>query len=250
LLVGKTASNSNTVGFQAGQNGFTAITRASGQPLILDRTTTDGAIQDFRKDGTSVGSIGTYFGDLFIASPSSTDAGLGFGSSKITPVTTTGAPRDNAIDLGASAARFKDLHLSGGVYLGGTGAANKLDDYETGDWTPVLSTSSGQTGTWSTLGGTYTKVGNLVTVFMRVTGTSMGFTGVYGYLKVTGFPFTSFANSGAEAQGSWASTSVAEGLSGAVFVPNSQSYAWMFAPSNTTATATTISFTVSYTTAA
>jgi hypothetical protein len=29
--------------------------------------------------------------------------------------------------------RFKDLYLSGGVYLGGTVAANKLDDYETGD---------------------------------------------------------------------------------------------------------------------
>ena len=34
--------------------------------------------------------------------------------------------------------RFKDLYLSGGVYLGGTGAANKLDDYEEGTWTPTL----------------------------------------------------------------------------------------------------------------
>ena len=40
--------------------------------------------------------------------------------------------RDAATDLGASGGRFKDLYLSGGVYLGGTGAANKLDDYEEG----------------------------------------------------------------------------------------------------------------------
>jgi hypothetical protein len=32
--------------------------------------------------------------------------------------------RDNAISLGNSGNRFKDLYLSGGVYLGGTGAAN------------------------------------------------------------------------------------------------------------------------------
>jgi hypothetical protein len=32
-----------------------------------------------------------------------------------------------------------DLTLSGGVYLGGTGSANYLDDYEEGTWTPTTS---------------------------------------------------------------------------------------------------------------
>ena len=40
-----------------------------------------------------------------------------------------------AIDLGNGNNRFKDAYLSGGVYLGGTGSANKLDDYEEGTWT-------------------------------------------------------------------------------------------------------------------
>jgi hypothetical protein len=44
---------------------------------------------------------------------------------------------DNDVSLGVSTHRFKDLYLSGGVYLGGTGAANYLDDYEEGTWTPV-----------------------------------------------------------------------------------------------------------------
>ena len=39
------------------------------------------------------------------------------------------------VDL-ATTFRFKDLYLSGGVYLGGTGSANQLDDYEEGTWTP------------------------------------------------------------------------------------------------------------------
>ena len=43
------------------------------------------------------------------------------------------------ITIGWSSNRFKDLYLSGGAYLGGTGSANQLDDYEEGTWTPVLS---------------------------------------------------------------------------------------------------------------
>jgi hypothetical protein len=69
---------------------------------------------------------------------------------------------DNAIDLGSSSHRFKDLYLSGGVYLGGTGSANKLDDYEEGTWTPsLIGFSSGLTQ--NTQVGFYTKIGNLVT---------------------------------------------------------------------------------------
>lgn len=35
-----------------------------------------------------------------------------------------------------------DLTLSGGVFLGGTGTANKLEDYEEGTWTPATPTGS------------------------------------------------------------------------------------------------------------
>jgi len=219
LLVGKTASNSNTVGFQAGQNGFTAITRASGQPLILDRTTTDGAIQDFRKDGTTVGSIGTSTGYTKITSGDGTNgSGLQFGDSKIYPVEANSVVTDNAVDFGDPSYRFKDLYLSGGanvgslapttsgaygsnhvgvhiggitlnaatgqtgyimtagspamtfastgatIQLGGLGAANKLDDYETGTWTPTAATI----GIAGNLGARYTKIGNLVTLTCQI----------------------------------------------------------------------------------
>jgi hypothetical protein len=62
-----------------------------------------------------------------------------------------------SIDLGTGG-----IQLSDGIYIGGTGTANKLDDYEEGSWTPT-SFSSGYTA--SSASGTYTKIGD--TVFIR-----------------------------------------------------------------------------------
>ena len=47
-------------------------------------------------------------------------------------------------------------------FNGDTAAANALDDYEEGTWTPT--NASDATGTLSSVTGTYTKIGNLVTV--------------------------------------------------------------------------------------
>jgi len=101
----------------------------------------------------------------------SDDVGLRFDatSNALSPWnTTTAALNDGGIDLGRTTGRFKDLYLSGGVYLGGTGAANKLEDYETGTWTPTVG------GTWTTdptsLSGTYIKVGSLVYVKVDFSG--------------------------------------------------------------------------------
>jgi hypothetical protein len=73
---------------------------------------------------------------------------------------------DNAIDLGSSSHRFKDLYLSGGVYLGGTGSANKLDDYEEGTYQSSLTPNTSGTITLLTAYDllSYTKVGRAVTV--------------------------------------------------------------------------------------
>jgi len=195
LLVGKTASNSNTVGFQAGQNGFTAITRASGQPLILDRTTTPGAIQEFRKDGAPVGSIGSISGGIEITAPTylvlgCDDTGIRIASNEyVLPFNpSTNALKDGAVSLGVASSRFKDLYLSGGVYLGGTGAANKLDDYETGTFTPVMENVTGWSGS-SGIDGHYTKIGDTVHVFISMT-SNVALTGTPTH-KITGLPFSS-----------------------------------------------------------
>ena len=144
-------SQTFTGGLTVNNDGATVIT--------ADRATSDGSIVDFKKGGTTVGSIGTWSGISYIGSG---DAGLAFayGNDDIRPFNpSTVSQRDAAISLGESGTRFKDLYLSGGVYLGGTGAANYLDDYETGTWTA----SSAQL-TITSQDCVYEKVGNLVHV--------------------------------------------------------------------------------------
>ena len=115
LLVGKTAFNINTVGTQVWANGELGVTKAGGPPVYVNRTTSDGDIQVFMKDGSTVGSIGAIFGNLTVGTE---DTGLRFtnGDASIRPWNlTANTVRDNAIDLGDPTARFKDLYLSGGV---------------------------------------------------------------------------------------------------------------------------------------
>jgi hypothetical protein len=100
---------------------------------------------------------------------------------------------DGQIDLGTTDARYKDIYLSGGAYLGGTAAANELDDYEEGAFQTSLTCSSGAI----TLNGShdelaYTKVGNLVTVtgYLYVSNVSSP-----GGILYIGLPFTSLSGS-------------------------------------------------------
>jgi transcription elongation factor len=95
---------------------------------------------------------------------------------------------DADTDLGVSSQRFKDLYLSGGVYLGGTGSANKLDDYEEGTFTPTV-TLGITSPTYSTQSGAYTKVGNLVSFALRVNLTAG--TANASRVEIGGLPFTS-----------------------------------------------------------
>jgi len=58
-----------------------------------------------------------------------------------------------------------DITASDGVYVGGTGAANYLGDYEEGSYTVQLfDASSGGNASSTSVTGNYTKIGNQVTV--------------------------------------------------------------------------------------
>ena len=183
LLVGGTEANPAS-GNVAGVRLSSANSQFSADgatPVYVNRKTNDGTIVDFRKDGATVGSIGvSNSNNLYIYGAAANHSGLNFGTSQILPARDS-ATQDATVDLGSSTTRFKDLYLSGGVYLGGTGAANKLDDYEEGTWTPVL---SGITPTTAT--GTYTKIGNLcyVGIFLN-----LGSQSSTGSAQVSNFPF-------------------------------------------------------------
>jgi hypothetical protein len=136
---------------------------ATAEAGLFNRIGSDGSIVNFYRAGAIVGSIGSNSGYLYVGGTAGDDAFLSFGADGVRPATSAGAARDAAIDLGGSTNRFKDLYLSGGVYLGGTVAANKLDDYEEGTWTPALNMTSGSVSYASQL-GQYTKIGNQVTL--------------------------------------------------------------------------------------
>ena len=88
-----------------------------------------------------------------------------------------------------------DVEVSGGVYLGGTGAANKLDDYEEGTWTPALVGATSPVYATSSTVGTYTKTGNIVTCIGVFTLTSM--TQNNGQVRIGGLPFNCYAGTNA-----------------------------------------------------
>jgi hypothetical protein len=67
--------------------------------------------------------------------------------------------------------------------------ANTLDDYEEGTFTPVIAgTTTAGTATYGSRSGAYTKIGNLVTLFIYIDWSAFNGT---GNIKFTGFPFAS-----------------------------------------------------------
>ena len=188
LLVGKTATAVSSDGIEARNNGLLVATRDNNKAAILNRRSSDGDILEFNKDSAAVGSIGVNSDRIYL-SGASEGVYIDTSLSAFSPCTTSGGNFDDHVDLGGSSSRFKDLYLSGGAYLGGTGSANKLDDYEEGSWTPAADFSTTSPTSGATTGtGRYVKVGNLVTVWATVP--NFNVTGAAGNLNLTGLPFT------------------------------------------------------------
>jgi hypothetical protein len=186
LLVGKPSTGISTVGAELKATGELLATVNNDACAFLNRKSSDGTIIALRKDGTTVGSIKarSSFTTLQIGS---TGTGItGTSSHKILP-SVNNARSDNTNDLGDSSYRWKDLYLSGGVYLGGTGSANKISDYEEGTWTPTVSE-----GNVTAESAWYVKVGKLVTVSAKLDAPSNNSN--TGSLFVEGLPFTTKAS--------------------------------------------------------
>ena len=207
LLVGKTTNGSTVTGCELREEGFVIASMDGDHAAVFDRKTSDGVIVQLRKDNSTVGLIASNGGAISIGSD---DVGVYFdaGSDRILPMNaSTNAVRNDAIDLGGNPHRFKDLYLSGGVYLGGTGSANKLDDYEEGTWTPTISS-----GTFTAENAWYVKVGTLITISAKLSGFSDTSSG--NSVTVGGVPFTTKA-SDHTAQGSM----IADYLSNGPYFP-------------------------------
>ena len=91
---------------------------------------------------------------------------------------------------GGAAGTEKARILSGGgiTFNGDTAAANALDDYEEGTWTPT-NADSGETANMTSNGCGYTKIGNVVHLFIDLTNSSGNHANLIG-----GLPFTVKSN--------------------------------------------------------
>jgi len=133
LLIGKTADNVATVGIEARATGPLISTRDGSDTLRLNRLNSDGEIIQLRKDGTVVGSIGTYGGDLAIGT---NNVGLRFIDSsdanalRIAPSNIgSNTDVDDSIDLGYASRRFRHGFFSNTVYASSFAGVGDTDTY-------------------------------------------------------------------------------------------------------------------------
>jgi hypothetical protein len=139
----------------------------------------------YKKSGTGIAGVGDIKAMGNDVAINSTDEGrlhVGGTGRYSWSDTLFGPQNDNARDLGSTSARWKDAYLSGSLYVGGTAAANALDDYEEGEWTPTCPNV-----TLTSAGGHYTKIGNRVwvTFYLQFPTTSNG-----SAVQVNNLPFT------------------------------------------------------------
>ena len=191
VMIGRTSSSSATAGAQFSTDGSN-IVRDGQSALTVKRLTSNGDMITLAKDGDAVGAIGglktSGGGRPYLASDTHSIYVNG-GSANVNPGTATGSDNDNAIDLGASYARWKNLYLSGGAYIGGTGSANYLEDYEEGTWTPAIVGTSNTPSFYNQV-GRYTKIGRVVTIqcFLQ-TNVAPTYSNANTQFKISGVPF-------------------------------------------------------------
>jgi len=189
LLVGKTSASGSTAGAEMRAAGTVIATVDGDYPLYLNRLTSDGDIAQFRINGTTVGSIGTGNTNRLFIGSGDTSIMFDANNNAIYPwnITAASPPASDQVDLGydATGLKFKNLYLGGGVYLGGTGSANLLDDHEEGTWTPTV----GGTATYLAQSGRYVKIGGLVHIVFDFTINAIG-TG--SQAVVSGLPYAAF----------------------------------------------------------
>jgi len=206
LIVGKTSVDLGVAGVEFRKDSYNAITRNGGVPLYINRLTSDGGILEFRKDNATVGSIGTdSSGNSHLEIKTSGSRYLKLqevvnvinsdwsGNEQMTPAT-------SGVDFGNTTFRWQDLFMAGNIYLGGTGSANALDDYEEGTWTPTVNPTTSGSVSLSDAIGSFTKVGNMVYLEAKIELSSIS--SPNGYIQFGGLPFSSISSPAVRRAGS------------------------------------------------
>lgn len=147
VLVGMSSYGVTNAGASISPTASSSFYVAGGAALTIGRGVSDGTAVQFNRSGTNIGTIGV----------------------STTGLTMTGT---NGISFTATQSASSD--------------ANTLDDYEEGTWTPTISAVSGSITSYTSY-GTYTKIGNTVSIQARITLTNIGTAS--GGTNIGGLPF-------------------------------------------------------------
>jgi hypothetical protein len=186
----------------------------TGELVLKTNGTTTAVTIDTSQNVAVVGQIVAAAGTVSLPSITTTgDVNTGiFFSAADTLVVTTGGTAAVTVDAGQRT-KFPTTIGVGGATPSASGSgisfpatqsassdANTLDDYEEGTWTPVYTGSGGSIGStaYVTRAGTYTKIGNVVTVGLQLLLSNKG--SWTGTVVITGLPFTA-ANDGIQSIG-------------------------------------------------
>jgi hypothetical protein len=211
FMVGKTATGIGSAGAEFKSDGRLIATVSGNYSALLNRLSSDGDIVQFRKDGTTVGVIGTQNWGIGTSSPAS-ELEIESATPEIRIDATSGAGRNYKIHSDGNELYIEGIGSSGslkigedgtygvsidlgtggiqasdGIYLGGTGTANKLDDYEEGTFTPTY-TDGFSSVTYTAQSGYYTKIGDFVFVRIRLENSAATTNG--NRIEIGSLPFT------------------------------------------------------------
>ena len=203
----------------AGTFDVTGATTLDSTLGVAGLTTTEGVVSTRTGDASQFvrrgGNITTGFGDpLYIKHSTTGDMAEDFGVGMTFAVTDSGATQslgdlgytrrgaDNTADFilqtyngGTRAEKFRVLAAGGICFNGDKVAANALDDYEEGGWTPTCSTSAGNGSFNVTVNfAKYIKVGGLVHVscYLSIVISDAG----SGAAQIGGLPFVATSGQG------------------------------------------------------
>jgi hypothetical protein len=110
LLVGKTATDSGTVGFEVAQDGHVYVTVNNTLPFYINRQS-GSELQRFASNGTTVGSIKTYNSTVQYGGAA---AAIYLDTAAFLPANASGRT-DNTIDLGNGSYRYNDVFATNGT---------------------------------------------------------------------------------------------------------------------------------------
>ena len=125
LIKGSDSSVANTGFAYEYASDYIKQTSVNEVCLYLNRRSSDGTIQEFRKDNAAVGKIITQGGNIIMASGS---VGVGVGDDNLYPTNGSGASTDNIMDVGDASARFDDVYATNGTIQ--TSDRNEKQDIE------------------------------------------------------------------------------------------------------------------------